>query len=96
MTKPGVNSGEKRLSETATGLAEGTPLTLSLKTLTLSATAVEAAMVARAMETLIIAQGLPCREVLEVSIMVYFFDWFVSCLVWSGIHRMRETHTGQL
>ena len=54
------------------GLAEGTPLTLSLKTFRLSATAVEAAMVARAIEAATSAQALACRRVLEVSIMVFF------------------------
>jgi hypothetical protein len=61
------------LSEIITGLAAGTPLTISLKTLKFSAAAVERAMVARAIETLMIAQVFACREVFEVNIMVYSF-----------------------
>jgi hypothetical protein len=95
-TSAGVNSGEKTFSPITSGLAEGTPLTISLKTLTWSGAAVVAATVARTIEAKS-AQVFACRGVLGVNIMVYFFlIGFVSLLFWSRIHRMRETHTGQL
>jgi hypothetical protein len=58
------------LSAIATGLAEGTPLTLSLKTFRLSATAVEAAVVARAIDATTSRQIFACSEVLEVRFIV--------------------------
>ena len=72
-TSPGVNSGEKTLSETTTGLAAGTPVTVSLKTLTFSAAAFEAAMVASATATATAAneQDFACSRFLTVSFIGY-------------------------
>jgi hypothetical protein len=72
LTSPALNSDDKTLSESTTGLAAGTPLTLLLKTLRLSAAAFEAATVRRAMEIATSAQALACDGFLRVSIMVYF------------------------
>ena len=70
-TSLGVNSGEKTLSETTTGLAAGTPVTVSLKTLTFSAAAFEAAMVASATATAANEQDFACSRFLTVSFIGY-------------------------
>ena len=65
------------VGETATGLAAGTPLTFSLKTLTWSAAAFEAAMVASAIVMATSEQDLACSGFLRVSFMIYLvFDCF--------------------
>jgi hypothetical protein len=77
-TSPAVNSGDKTLGEITTGLAAGTPLTFSLKTLTwLSAAAFEAAMVTSAIMMATNEQDLACSEFLRVNFMVY--------LCWIGL-----------
>ncbi|KAF5408750.1 MAG: hypothetical protein Udaeo2_10920 [Candidatus Udaeobacter sp.] len=70
-TSPTVNSGDKTLGEIATGLAAGTPLTFSLKTLTwLSAAAFEAAMVTSAIMMATNEQDLARNGFLTVSFMI--------------------------
>ena len=70
-TSPGVNSGEKTLSETNTGLAAGTPLTFSLKTLTWSAAPVEAAMLTSATVIATSEQDFACSRFLTVNFIGY-------------------------
>ena len=57
----------RRCREIATGFAAGTPLTFSLKTLTLSAAAFEAAMAASAIVVAMSEQDLACSEFLRVK-----------------------------
>jgi hypothetical protein len=65
------------LSVIITGLAAGTPLTISLKTRTLSAAAFEAAMAPSAIVIATNEQALACSEFLLVSFMIWLvFDWF--------------------
>jgi hypothetical protein len=72
--QPAVNSGDKTLGEITTGLAAGTPLTFSLKTLTwLSAAAFEAAMVTSAIMMATNEQDLACSGFLRVNFMVYLY-----------------------
>ena len=66
-TSPGANSGDKTLSVITSGLAAGTPLTILLKTLTLSAAAFEAAMVASAIVVAMNEQALACSGFLRVK-----------------------------
>jgi hypothetical protein len=62
------------LGEIATGFAAGTPLTFSLKTLTWSAAAVEAAMATTAIEIAASKQDFACSRFLTVS--------FIGCFCW--------------
>ena len=56
-----------------TGLAAGTPLTVLLKTRTLSAAAFETAMAASAMLAATSEQDLACSEFLQVSFIIWLF-----------------------
>src|SRR5438067_9913143 len=94
-TSPGVNSGEKTLSETTTGLAAGTPVTVSLKTLTFSAAAFEAAMVASATATATAAneQDFACSRFLTVSfkvICVGLFFWVCAAIDRTPKHLLAD------
>ena len=71
------------------GLAEGTPLTLSLKTFRLSAAAVETAMAASAMLAATSEQDLACSEFLRVSFMIWLFC-FCFASICAAIDRALE------
>jgi hypothetical protein len=76
-TSPAVNSGDNTLSEIITGLAAGTPLTVLLRTLTLSAAAFEAAMAPSAIVIATSEQALACSRFFRVGFMIYLmFDCF--------------------
>jgi hypothetical protein len=74
-TRAAPNSGENTLSEIITGLAAGTPLTVLLKTRTLSATAFEAAMAPSAIVVATNEQALACSRFFRVGFLIYLvFD----------------------
>jgi hypothetical protein len=77
------------LSEIITGLAAGTPRTISLKTLTLSAAAFDAAIVASAAATATNEQDFACSRFLTVSFIDICFG-LVFSLVCAVIARALE------
>src|SRR6476469_4822882 len=92
-TSPGANSGDKTLSVMTSGLASGTPLTVLLKTRTLSAAAFEGAMAARATMDATSEQDLACNEFLRLRFMIWLvFVDFVSVCAAIG-HTLEHLHS---
>src|SRR6476659_4609844 len=88
-TSPAANSGDKTLSVMISGLAPGTPLTILLKTRTLSAAAFERPIAASAMLAAMSEQYLASSEFLRVSFIIWLFC-FLFVFVGAAIDRTLE------